>query len=494
MDVNTAARTRVGVVDLGSNSVRLVVYEGLSRNPHVIFNEKAVLGLGRGLHSTGQLNEAAAGQALTVLGRYHALACGMDAQPLEVMATAAVRDATNGAAFMADLRRMMPGAHVNVLTGEEEARLSAQGLLLGVPMADGVLGDLGGGSLELVRLVQGRIADTASLPIGTIRLGERAEGDPTRARAIAEAELKSVPWLGAQPLKDLFLVGGTFRALARIHIAQTGYPLSIVHHYAIRRDEARDLAGVIMSAPRKTLERMPAAPTKRVADLPFAAVVLRRLLRASGAGRVVFSANGLREGWYAQRLPPREREEDPLLAAAREIAQRFGRDMGLPPALLRWLEPLAEEGEADSTLRAAACWISDSGSRDHPEYRAEQAFLRLLRLHGVGLDHHARAYLALVAALRYEADPLAPFLTPARLLLSAATTRRAEALGAALRLGYTLSGGVPSLLAATRLERRGQRLVLRLAQGAGVFAGESVLRRLEALAVALGLEPTLEVD
>ncbi|WP_332308943.1 hypothetical protein [Roseococcus microcysteis] len=168
--------------------------------------------------------------------------------------------------------------------------------------------------------------------------------------------------------------------------------------------------------------------------------------------------------------------------------------MGLPPALLRWLEPLAEEGEADSALRAAACWISDSGSRDHPEYRAEQAFLRLLRLHGVGLDHHARAYLALVAALRYEADPLAPFLAPARLLLSAATTRRAETLGAALRLGYTLSGGVPSLLEATHLERRGQRLVLRLDQGAGVFAGESVLRRLDALAVALGLEASLEVE
>lgn len=493
MDANIATRARMGVVDLGSNSVRLVVYEGLDRNPHVIFNEKAVLGLGRGLHGSGQLNEGAAAQALTVLGRYHALAQGMGADPLEVMATAAVRDAANGPAFLEDLRRAMPDARVNVLTGEEEARLSAEGLLLGVPMADGVLGDLGGGSLELVRLAQGRITDTASLPIGTIRLGERAEGDAIRARAIAEAELKSVPWLGEAPLKDLFLVGGTFRALARIHIVQTGYPLNIVHHYAIRREEARDLAGVIMNAPRKSLERMPAAPTKRVADLPFAAVVMRRLLRASGAARVVFSANGLREGWYAHRLSPDIRALDPLLAAAREIGRRLGRDPGLPPALLRWLEPLAEEGETDRALRDACCWVSDSGSRDHPEYRAEQAFLRLLRLHGVGLDHHARAYLALVTALRYEAEPMAPFLAPARLLLSAATTRRAEALGAALRLGFTLSGGVPSLLEATRLDRRGQRLVLHLARGAGVFAGESVLRRLDALAVALGLEPTLEV-
>ena len=485
---------RFGVVDLGSNSVRLVVYEGLLRNPHVIFNEKAVLGLGRGLHATGLLNEEAAAQTLTVLGRYHALALGMGADPLEVLATAAVRDASNGRAFMAGLEAVMPGARITVLSGEEEARLSAEGLLLGVPLADGVLGDLGGGSLELVKLVQGRIVEAVSLPIGTIRLAERAEGDIAKARSIVEAELKRVPWLGAAPLKDLFLVGGTFRALARIHIAQTGYPLAIVHHYAIRREEARDLAGVVMNAPRKSLERMPSTPTKRVNDLPFAAVVMRRLLRASGAARVVFSANGLREGWYGRRLHAAERARDPLLAAAQEIGLRFGRDAGLPPALLRWTESLIEESGADATLRAAACWVSDSGAQDHPEYRAEQAFLRLLRLHGVGLDHHVRAFLALVAALRYEAAPDSPFLAPARQLLSPAAVRRAEVLGAAFRLAYTHSGGVPALLDATVLERRGRRLCLKLHEGAGVFAGESVLRRLEVLALALGLDPVLEVS
>jgi len=486
-------KPRFGVVDLGSNSVRLVVYEGLQRNPHAIFNEKAVLGLGRGLHTTGRLNEEAAAQTLTVLRRYHALARGMGADPVEVLATAAVRDATNGDDFMDGLEAVMPGSRVSVLSGDEEARLSAEGLLLGVPMADGVLGDLGGGSLELVRLSRGEVVATVSLPIGTIRLADRAEGDISRARSIVETELKRVPWLGAAPLKDLFLVGGTFRALARMHIAQTGYPLSIVHHYAIRREEARDLAGVVMTAPKKSLERMPSAPTKRVSDLPFAAVVMRRLLRASGASRVVFSANGLREGWYSRRLDSEERDRDPLLAAAVELGERLGRDADLPLALLRWTAPLSEE-DPDPLLRAAACWISDTGSRDHPEYRAEQAFLRILRLHGVGLDHHARAFLALTAALRYEAEPEAPWLTPARTLLSAATIRRAEVLGAALRLAYTLCGGVPALLDATLLERRGRRLVLRLHQGAGVFAGESVLRRLESLALALGLDPMLELD
>lgn len=483
---------RFGVVDLGSNSVRLVVYEGLARNPHVIFNEKAVLGLGRGLHTTGQLNEAAAAQAITVLRRYHALAEGMGATPLELVATAAARDASNGPAFLAEVAAAMPGAVIRLLSGDEEARLSAEGLLLGVPQADGVLGDLGGGSLELVRLVSGRIADTASLPIGTIRLCDRVEGDVARARAVVEEELRGVPWLGAQPLKDLFLVGGTFRALARMHMAQTAYPLHIVHHYAIRREEARDLAGVVMTTPRRNLERLPGAPTKRAGDLPFAATVLRRLLRASGAARVVFSGNGLREGWYAGRLPAAVRAEDPLLAAAEELGRRLGRDEALPAALSDWIAPLGDEGNEEAVLRLAACWVADSGSRDHPDYRAEQALLRLLRLHGVGLDHHARAFLALVVALRYDAEPGLPGLAVARGLLSAATARRCEVLGAGFRLAFTLCGGVPGLLRATRLERRGRALVLRLAPGAGVFAGEAVQRRLDALAGLLGLEGVVD--
>jgi len=488
------ARLRCGVVDLGSNSVRLVVFEGRGRNPQAIFNEKAVLGLGRGLQASGRLNEDAIGPALTVLARYHAVARAMRAEPLEVLATAAVRDATNGAAFVDALADRMPGVPIRILTGEEEARLSAAGLLLGFPAADGILGDLGGGSLEVVRLDHGRMRGIASLPIGSIRLAERSGGDVVRARAIAETELARHPWLAEGNGGDLYLVGGAWRALARMHIAQTGYPLALVHHYVLRREEARDLAGVVIAASRRALERMPGVSQKRLPDLPFAAVALRRLLRATGAARVVFSANGLREGWYSDLLPDAVRQADPLREAARELATNWGRDPALPPALLAWTDTaFPAEAPAARNLREAACWVSDIGSHDHPEYRAEQAFLRILRQHGAGLDHHARAFLALCAALRYEADPAAPFLAPTRLLLDAPTIRRAEALGAALRLAYTLCGGTPELLAGTTLERRGSRLALRLSEGTGVFAGESVMRRVEALAAALGLDPVVEV-
>lgn len=486
---------RCGVVDLGSNSVRLVVYEGYTRNPMPIFNEKAVLRLGRGLQTTGRLNEEGVTQALTVMHRYYAVARAMGAKPFEVLATAAVRDADNGPAFVAALRDRLPGVAINILSGAEEAAYSADGLMCGIPAADGVLADIGGGSLEVVRLVDGARGASQTLRLGVIRLAERSGGDPVRARSIAEADLQSVPWLSQAAGGDLYLVGGAWRALARIHMAQTAYPLNMVHHYTIGRDAARDLAGQIATAPRKLLERLPGAPRRRIDDLPFAAVALRRLLRVTNVRRVVFSASGLREGWFMRRMPRDIQDQDPLLGAAWEMAARHGRDPSLPPALVDWTRPLFPAETADAArLREAMCWMSDIGSHDHPEFRAEQSFLRVLRQPGVGLDHQSRAFLALAVALRYEADSDAPFLRPARALLDIEAANRAEVLGIALRVAYTLSAGTKALLAGTQLRIEGPRLVLRLREDSGVFAGESVIRRLERLAQALGLQAAAEQD
>jgi len=226
---------RCAVVDLGSNSVRLVVFEGQCRNPVAIFNEKAVLRLGRGLQSTGRLNEEGMGQALTVLHRYHAVARAMGAEEFEILATAAVRDARNGPDFVAGLQARLAGVPIHVLSGISEAEYSAMGVLCGIPTADGILADIGGGSLELVRLDQGMRDVSETLSLGAIRLADRAAGDPVRSRAIAEADLATVPWLAGGAGRDLYLVGGAWRALARIHMAQTGYPLQMVHHYTISR-------------------------------------------------------------------------------------------------------------------------------------------------------------------------------------------------------------------------------------------------------------------
>jgi exopolyphosphatase/guanosine-5'-triphosphate,3'-diphosphate pyrophosphatase len=394
---------------------------------------------------------------------------------------------------VAELQKRLPGVSIQTLSGEGEANFAAAGLLCGIPTADGILADIGGGSLELVRLDAGKRGRAQTLRLGVIRLADRSAGDVIRARAIAEAELAELPWLAEGAGRDLYLVGGAWRALARIHLAQTLYPLNMLHHYTIEREEARDLAGVIATSSRRALERMPGVPRRRLEDLPFAAVVLRRLLRATMARRVIFSANGLREGWYMSQIPTQARLLDPMVAAGHEMAERYGRDPALPPDLMAWTDPLfPEETEEQHRLREAACWMSDIGSHEHPEYRAEQACLRVLRQPGIGLDHHARAFLATVLAVRYDAEPDAPFLAPSRVLLGFEATRRATLLGAALRLAYTLSAGTPDLLAGTRLLVNGT-LVLQLVKGTGVFAGEAVTRRLERLGQAIGMEAVTAV-
>lgn len=484
---------RCAVVDLGSNSVRLVVFEGLDRNPTTIFNEKAVLRLGRGLQDTGQLNAEGVAQAVDVMGRYAAIARAMRAEPFEVLATAAVRDAANGAEFVADLKARMPGVPIRILSGEQEAGFSADGLLCGMPDADGLLADVGGGSLELVRIDHGARGAGVSLKLGVIRLADRAGGDLERARVVAEGDLDAAPGLREIAGRGLYLVGGAWRGLARVHMAQCGYPLNMIQSYTLTPQAARELAISIAGSPRRVLERMSGMPRRRVDDLPYAAIVLRRLLRSTGAGRVVFSALGLREGWYMQLLSAATRAEDPLLAAASALSRRLGRDQGMPPALLAWTARLfPDETPQSCRLREAACWMSDAGSHDHPEYRAEQSFLRVLRQPGSGVDHPARAFLATVLALRYDAEPDAAFLAPARALMMPEAWRTATVLGMGLRLAYTLSAGTPDLLGGTEL-RVGRSLALRLTRGIGVFAGESVTRRLDRLGQALGVVAVTEV-
>ena len=320
-------------------------------------------------------------------------------------------------------------------------------MLCGIPQADGMLADIGGGSLELVRLAGGRAGQAQTFPLGVIRLADRAAGDLMRARTLAEADLSGTPWISQSPGRDLYLVGGAWRALARIHMAQAGYPLAIVHHYTINDEQARELAGMIGSATRRTLEKLPGAPRRRVDDLPYAAVVLRRVLRATAAQRVVFSGNGIREGWYMGRIPPATAQQDPVLAASRDLGERHGRDPALPAALTAWTAPLFPHETADEArLREAACLMSDIGAHDHPEYRAEQAYLRVLRQPGVALDHHGRAFLALAVAVRYEADPAGAMVAVARQLMDGTATGRAVLLGHALRLAYVLSAGTPALL------------------------------------------------
>lgn len=486
----------VAVIDVGSNSIRLVVFDGLTRSPDTIFNEKVLCGLGRGVERSGRLNPDGIPLALDNLARFVAIARAMQVARIDILATAAVRDSADGEAFVVAAEKRC-GVPIRVLGGDEEAHYSALGVLSGIPGAQGLAGDLGGGSLELVTMDKNEIGDHATLPLGPLRLIEASGGSLNVARQIIDDAFAGIPWLG-KVSGTLYPVGGSWRSLARIHIAQTGYPLSILHHYSMTRSQAREFTALIAGLGRRSLARIPGVPEARLDSLPYAAAVLERLIARVGAKSLVFSVHGLREGYLFGLLPDDVKSEDPLLAACRDFADRSARAASADGVLFDWTAPLfPKESTADANLREAACLLSDLGWRIHPDFRARQAFERTVQIPYVGITHNDRVYLASAVFARYggnaETDLAKGDFGRIVGLIEKERHAKAFALGAALRLAHTLSGGAMGLLARSCLEIKSGALILVLEGPACELNGAVVNRRLRTLARALGLRPEMRL-
>jgi len=481
---------RIAVVDVGSNSLRLVVFERLGASLLPLLNEKVMCAIGRGIAASGRLNRDGVELALANLHRFVALARALGVDHLAIIATAAVREAEDGRRFAAEAERLC-GVPVRIVDGSEEARLSAAGVLAGVRDADGVVGDLGGGSVELVRVTPeggavAAIGAGVSLPLGPLRLAELADNRKslieTIDRIVAETAV-----LRAAAGKTLYLVGGAWRAIARLHMEQTHYPLHIIHEYTLLRRPAESFLDVIAGQSRRSLERVTGISRRRLEVVPLAALILGRLLAAGRPERIVFSAFGLREG-YAYGLLPSEPQGEKLIAAAIGIAASQSRGRSDGDRLQRWTAPVFPDLDANARrLHCAACWLSDFSWAEHPDYRAAHAFTRSLTMPVPQIDHHERVFIASVLHARYGGAADDPLKATMRPLLDDDRATEARQLGLALRLAYTLCGGALELLDETRLVRRADSLDLELPRDGSLFIGEAVTRRLEALGRTLGL-------
>lgn len=488
----------VGIIDIGSNSVRLVVYAGPGRTPIPIFNEKVLCGLGRSIASTGELDPDGVERALGALARFRGLTSALGIQTLDAVATAAVREAANGPAFIKRAEDMC-GTGISILSGADEARLAAEGVIAGSPNADGVVGDLGGGSLELVEISHGRHGDGATMPVGPLRLIDMSGGSISKARDIVAEVFDRTPFARTSSGGSFFAVGGNWRNIARLHMAWEDYPLRVLHAYRLRRSEAMDLARLIAGQSRKSLDRVPDVSRRRLETLPFAAVVLEKALQATGCTDVVVSAYGVREGLLFSRLTAAERAKDPLLNWARAIGARMGRFPEVGDELERFTAPvfktalLANADAEEQRLHTAACHLSDMGWRIHPDYRSQHVALEILRAPVSGIDHPGRIYLSLAVANRYRSGLSGAETERILALLDPDKAARAAALGQALRLGHTISAGAPRLVTGFRLQPAPGKLNLLVPSAKRALLGESVTKRLTSLAKALGLEPDVEV-
>ncbi len=490
----SAASSRSAIIDIGSNSIRLVVYDGTARLPATLFNEKVMAGLGRSLAETGSIDQAALTMATTALARFASLAREMEVDTIRTVATAAVREASNGAQLIAIARSL--GLEVELLSGEAEALAAGYGVLSGIPEADGIVGDLGGGSLELVRVVAGTVTDRVSFPLGVLRLGAiRAKGKGTLDKTVA-ALLAQAGWAGRGEGLPFYLVGGSWRALARLDMHLTGYPLPVIHEYRMAAQTVTRLQRTIAQLGKSKIRSVPNLSSGRVATMEDAAALLGVLIRHLDSSETVVSAFGLREGLLFGQLSAEERREDPLIAAARDEAERFGRFAEHGDLLDEWIAPLFanEKGGEDAELarlRHAACLLADVGWRANPEFRAERGLEIALHGNWVGIDARGRALLAQALFTSLGGGLESP--PPIGQLAHIDDIERAKLWGLAMRLGQRLSGGIAGPLRRSSLAVDDERLVLHFDADHAALYGEAVERRHRALAGALGLTAAVEV-
>ncbi len=488
---NSAVRNRVrpgpvAIVDIGSNSVRLVIYESFSRIPAMVHNEKAVCAIGRNMVTTGRLNDDGIALALEALARFRMLADAHHVTIREAVATAAARDAENGQDFVRHAEQKW-GAPIRVLSGEEEAKLAAEGVLAGIPQADGLAADLGGGSLDMVTIRAGKTGAAMTFPFGPLRLMDVAKGDPDKARKQVDKGLDTVSRLGSLNGRSLYAVGGVWRSFARVDMENRNYPLHVLHDYAIPRGRALDLCELLARQSRKSLDLMRVVSRRRAEALPYGSVVLERLILATGVKDVVVSAYGVREGLLHEKLPDSERAKDPLIEFATSTNSRISRTPDHANEMFKWMEPLfVSEREPARRIRQAICLFSDIGWRRHPDDRSLGAFSQVLTAPFAGASHNERALIATAIFHRYSGDEDFPREIHAHDLLSEEEDHLALTIGLAARLAFSLSASATGELSHYKLRLTPTRVLLEISRRREPITGEPVQKRLGALATALG--------
>jgi exopolyphosphatase / guanosine-5'-triphosphate,3'-diphosphate pyrophosphatase len=478
------AEAPVAIVDIGSNSVRLVVYSGATRIPSIIFNEKVMAGLGRDMDETGALGEEAQSRALTALERFRLLTRQMGVVRVRVVATAAVREASNGKAFLRRVRAL--GLEPAVLPGEEEGRLAGQGVISAIPGADGIAGDLGGGSLELVELSGSAVRRSASLPLGVLRLDELATaGHASFVKRIGK-KVAGAGFGRAAEGRPFYLVGGSWRALARLEMELAGHPLPITHQHEMEPDRPALVRKALRKLDKEALREIPTVSTSRLPTLPLACQLLEALVEALRPSALVVSSFGIREGLLYDDLDAETQRLDPLVEAAREAGAGLGRFEQHGGLLDKWIAPVFDDPPAAARLRLAACLLADIAWAAHPDFRAERGIDMALHGNWVAIDAPGRVRIAQALFCNFGGGRDLPYRSITA-LCPPEQLERAACWGYAMRLGQRLGGGVAAGLERSRLVRTGATLRLELEDAA--LLGEPVERRLKTLAAALGLAP-----
>ena len=484
------ANYNTAVIDIGSNSVRLVIYRVEGRSIWPVFNEKVLAGLGRDLRTTGSLHGGGMRETLIALRRFKAILESYTLERTHVVATAAIREAADGTAF-ADIIHEQTGFDIRVLSGAEEAYYSAQGVHCGHLDAKGVVGDLGGSSLELINLDGEETGKGVTLPLGPFALGAPQPISIEKTSAAIRDHI--------EPLRDRFsggqfhAVGGAWRNLALIWMLKQNYPLHVIQQFELPAREALSVCTLIAGQSPSSLEKMAGVPKRRLENISYAALVLQGLIETFGFESLCFSAFGLREGLLFDSLDAGLKHDDPLIAGCTALGRQLGINQDLGPALSAWARNFYDSADnaliiaPDETLIRAAAKLSDIGARLHPDHRADLVCDQVLRAPIPGQSHADRVFLACALYTRYSGDAYENEPVLIRRILGEEKHLLATQLGLLLRLGCDLSAKSATLLKHAHLRQNGLQLILSAPGWEDLLLGETTRRRARALAQNLKL-------
>ncbi|MDP5308258.1 Ppx/GppA family phosphatase [Paracoccus sp. 2205BS29-5] len=485
------ALSRVGVVDVGSNSIRLVVFDGAARSPAYFYNEKVMAGLGAEMAATGRLNPAGVERGFEALRRFAVLAKGMDIEPLTCVATAAVREAEDGPDFQRRVERET-GLRLHVIDGEEEARLSAQGVLLGWPDAKGLVCDIGGNSMELAEVADGQVGQRVTSPLGPFRLQQVKGGKDGLKKHVRKIMADLAAQMGTHH-ERIYLVGGSWRAIARLDMERQSYPMTVLHEYRMSPKEVADTVAWIGDSDLGTLRNQVDISASRMELVPLASQVLSALVEAFSPAELAVSSYGIREGLLYEQMAESLRKRDPLIEAARFTERQMARMPGFGKKLYQFLLPIyADVAPQRDRLVRAACLLHDTAWRAHPDYRADACFDNVTRANMAALSHPERVFLGLALLHRYKNSRANSPMAPLFRLLDEDQIRDAEILGKAMRFGAMFAIDDPKDAASLRYLPGKSELHLRLTPTGRQLMGEVAHVRFKALCSAMGVEPRVQ--
>ncbi len=491
-----AERQRIAVLDIGSNSVRLVLYDVFGSSFVPIYNEKIHAGLGRDLRTTGQLSPDGVAETEAALIRFSLILDAQNVDQVIVGATAALREAKDAPDFISRVKEAT-SLDLSPVSGEEEARLSAMGLLAAMPRARGLAADLGGASLELIRVEDGAPKTGMTTPLGPFRvLGQNLTGEAfqppilrQQIRAAFDAQNIDASMLGGDAL---YLIGGAWRNLAHIHQIRYDYPLRTLQGYQLSPERALALCDWAVGEGQETVVTFPGISLRRGETLPYGALLLSELIKRLEPSRIVVSDTGLREGLIYDALPAPQRKRDALHDGCRDLAR--GNQQGkakFSKALMAFLAdasahfPRSFSPKDEARLRKAACLLVGIGKGLHPSYRADLVFEDVLYAPLAGLKHKERAYLALIIFRSFTGRAKTPNDAAISLLLSEQEQRAAEIFGLAIRLAVVASGRSTSLLKKLMLSIKDEEPKVVAQTGYDALIGPRLDVRLSRLASAL---------